>query len=311
MAERAARFAGGLHWRLGESRAAADTFEIGAAAASGESAAQLAALAMAVREASEHGAEPRWTGSAGAAATELVDDETWVVAEIDGTLARLRFDPMRWRSSVTPQFAARLGIRIAAREFASPVEFAGVSASSVPLAVLDTQLGDGVLGFDLLADLRWLWSPESGDLVVGTANDRDEGKEFQQALANTHWVTVRTIVDGLATQLVLVPRIGPRPEMASISPDGQATVSATAAERLPLENEPVLGQQLRLLTRVGGWRAEFDYQVVPDTGSIGQVPLAVPVALGTEFARSWTWRWSPADRQLALIEHLPEGATGR
>ena len=305
MAERAARFVGGLYWRLGDPEAAADTFELGAAASTGEGAAQLAALGASLREVANTSGANGWTGAAGSVTTEIVEGATWVAVEIDGVRARLRFDPMRWRSSVTPQFAARLGAGIATRELARPVAIAGLTAAMMPLAVMEAELGDGVLGFDVLVDLRWRWSPVTGELSIGTAHDRDETRDFQQSLAKTHWVSVRTVVDGLATQLLLVPRIGPRPEVATVARDGLATISAAAARELRLDREPALGEQMRLLTRVGGWQAEFDYRVVPEAGSIGQVPLAVPVALGAEFETSWIWRWSPSNRQLALIERLP------
>jgi len=310
MTERAARFVGGLYWRTGDSESAADTFELGAAAASGESAAQLVDLVTSVRKAAGGGSALGWTGPAGAAATELIDGDTWVLAEIGGTQARLRLDPMRWRSSVTPQFAARIGAEIATRELARPVAVAGLRSAMVPLAVRDTAVGDGVLGFDLLADLRWRWSPASGEFFVGTAGNRDEVTEFQQGLASTHWVSVRTILDGLAMQPVLVPRIGPRPQVATIARDGLATISLGTARRLLGDTDMAGGEELRLLTRVGGWQAEFAYRVVPETGSMGQVPLSVPVALGAEFARRWVWRWSPGDRQLALIELRVVGDTG-
>jgi len=187
---------------------------------------------------------------------------------------------------------------------------AGLAAAMVPLAVADTELGDGVLGFDVLVDLRWLWTPASGELFIGTADDRAEGAEFQRALANTHWVGVRTVLDGLALQLLLVPRIGPRPEVAAIGRNGVATISSTAVRRVLRDGDPVIGEELSLLTRVGGWQAHFDYQVVPETGSVGQVPLSVPVTLGAEFAGNWTWRWSPGSRQLALIELAAATAEG-
>jgi hypothetical protein len=305
MTERAARFVGGLYWRTGDAKAAADTFEHGASAASGAQAAQLVALAASIREIAGRGRPVDWTGSELAAATELVDGVTWVLAEIGGTQARLQVDPMRWRSSVTPQFAARIGVEIDARELARPMAVAGLTATMVPLAVIDAEFGDGVLGFDLLVDLRWRWSPASGVLFMGASDTRGEEIEFQRALASTHWLSVRTVLDGLAMQLILAPRIGPRPEMASLARDGVATVSAAVLRRLGRSDDLVLGQELRLLTRVGGWQAEFDYRVVPATGSLGQVPLPVGVTLGAEFAHNWTWRWSPGSRQLALIEVSP------
>jgi len=97
MSGRAAHFVGGLYWRTGDTEAAGDTFEYGADMASGEDAAQLAALAAAVREVAGGGRRIAWAGPAMAAATESVDGITWVLAEIGGTHARLRFDPMRWR----------------------------------------------------------------------------------------------------------------------------------------------------------------------------------------------------------------------
>ncbi len=310
MSERAARFVGGLYWRVGETESAADTFERGAAAASGESAAQLASLAAAVRRVGNGVRSIRWTGRASAASTEVAGGVTWVQAEIGGVSARLRFDPLRWRSSITPQFAARVGAEIATREVARPVSVAGVAAAMVPLAVLDTEEGDGVLGFDLLVDLRWRWVPASGELLVGAAHNRDEVSRFQRALANTHWVSVRTVLDGLAVQLVLVPRVGDRPVLASIAHDGIAAISRTAARRLAHDTVPEVGADLRLLTRVGGWQDEFDYRVVPETGAMSQVPLPVPVILGAEFARRWAWRWSPGSRQMALIELPDIGAEG-
>jgi hypothetical protein len=63
------------------------------------------------------------------------------------------------------------------------------------------------------------------------------------------------------------------------------------------------------LTRVGAWGGEFDYRVVSEIGSAGQVPLSAPVALGDDFARNWSWRWSPGSRQLALIELTAAGDT--
>ncbi len=309
MTERAARFVGGLHWRLGDTEAAANAFESGAEVASGENAAQFAALAAAVRRIDGGDRAIDWRGSAKAAATELVDGVTWVIAEIGGTQARLRMAPMRWRSSVTPQFAARIGEEMTARQLARPVSVAGLAAAMVPLAVLDTELGDGVLGFDLLIDLRWLWSPGSGELLLGTPDNRAEQADFQRALASTHWVGVRTVLDGLAMQLLLVPRIGPRPVVSSIARDGAATISQRAAVRVGV-SDPVVGEELTLLTRVGGWQGQFDYRVVPEMGAAGQVPLSVPVTLGAEFASNWVWRWSPDSRQMALIETPPVAAQG-
>jgi len=310
MTERTARFVGGLHWRTGDAGAAGDVFEHGAAVASGESAARFAALAASVRQIAGRGRAVGWTGSAMAAATESVDGGTWVVAEIGGTPARLRFDPMRWRSSVTPAFAARVGAETATRELARPVSVAGLAAAMVPLTVVDAEFGDGVLGFDLLVDLRWRWSPASGELFMGTSDDRSEGVEFQRTLASTHWVGVRTVLDGLAMQLVLAPRIGARAELATIAADGLATISPVALRRLGRGGDAAIGDELRLLTRVGGWQAEFEYRVIRESGSTGQVPLSLPVTLGAEFARSWTWRWSPGSRQMALIELPPGGAEG-
>jgi len=310
MSERAARFVGGLYWRTGDSEAAAGVFEQGADATSGETAARLAALAAVVRRVDGGDRAIDWRGSAAVAATEVVDGVTWVAAEIGGTQARLRMDPMRWRSSVTPQFAARVGAEIAARELARSVSVAGLTAAMVPLAVLDTELGDGVLGFDLLVELRWLWSPVSGELFMGASDNRAERADFQRALAKTHWVDVRTVLDGLAMQLVLVPRIGQRPMVTSIGRDGLATISTRALRRLGRASDSAVGEDLRLLTRVGGWQAEFDYRVVPEMGSAGQVPLAAPVTLGADFARRWVWRWSPASRQMALIELSPAGTEG-
>lgn len=309
IADRAAWFVGGLYWRIGEADAAADTFERGAARATGENAARLAALAQVVREADGQGQAIEWAGRVSQTPTELVDGATWVLAEIDGSQALLRFDPMRWRSSVTPEFAARVGGQVAARELARPMRIAGLAATRVPLAVIDTAGGDGVLGFDLLVDLRWLWSPASGELLLGTAGSRSEEVGFQRALARTHWVGIRTILDGLALQLVLVPRIGARPEVASIAPDGVARISPEAAHRVLRNGDPVVGEELRLLTRVGGWQSEFNYRVVPETASTGQVPLPAPVTLGAEFALNWIWRWLPGSRQMALIESLPEDST--
>ncbi len=310
MAGRAASFVGGLYWRTGDVAAAADTFEYGAAAAGGETATRLAALATAVRRVENGGEAIRWRGSAGAASTEVADGATWVRADIGGTAARLRVDPMRWRSSVTPQFAARLGAEVEDRELVQPVSLAGIAARRVPLAILGADLGDGVLGFDLLVDLRWRWSPVTGALFVGRADSREESAVFQHALATTHWVGVRTIVDGLALQLLLVPRIGARAEVASVARDGVATISATARRRQGHDGDAVLaGETVPLLTRIGGWQSVFDYQVVPETGSQGQVPLSSPVTLGAAFVRGWVWRWSPDSRQLALIEVPPAVVT--
>ena len=89
LTERAAWFVGALYWRTGDTQAAADTFLRGAEAASGEDAARLASLAAAVRPIEGGGGRPLdWTGQATAAATELVDGVTWVLAEIDGTKAQ-------------------------------------------------------------------------------------------------------------------------------------------------------------------------------------------------------------------------------
>ena len=62
------------------------------------------------------------------------------------------------------------------------------------------------------------------------------------------------------------------------------------------------GLTATLLTRVGAWGRDIEYDVTPAAGGLGQVPVATPVLLGADFVRGWGWRWSPEDRQLALIE---------
>jgi len=314
MAERAGRFVGGVHSRLGDPAAAATVFERAAAAASGEAAARLLAMAEVSRRLAEsrpgaphHGG---WTGTAGHAVTEMVDGTAWVHAEIGGVSARLRLDPLHWRSSVTPEFALRIGEASVARELTLPIALGDIR-STAALAVRAASAGDGVLGFDILSDLRWIWSPATGSFYVGSATSSPEEALFQRDLAVTHWVSARTVVDGLSVQLLLVPRIGAGPEVATADASGPTTIVPTAAARVTGDTRAPVPPTLRVLTRVGGWQAELTFDLSPEMGAIGQVPLSTPIVLGADFVRRWSWRWSPLSRQLALVDLDAIGDTRR
>lgn len=305
MTVRAGRFLGGLYWQLGDPAAAAAAFARASGAATDEMAVQLAALGTAVLAAA--GVTPRrWEGAAATATTEQVDGTTWLDAQIAGEPARLRLDPLASRSSVTPQFVARLGLDAGTRHLALRMALGDVAAT-VPLAVRELEFGDGVLSFDLLADLRWIWSPASGAFFVGPDDNRAAARGFQRDLAFTHWVTARSVVDGLGLQLLLVPRLGARPAVATATTRGIGTISPRAAETASGAAVAV-GDEVLLRTRVGGWDAELAFRVVHEMGAVSETPLAPPVVLGADFAERWDWRWSPTSRQLGLIDRAARGS---
>jgi len=225
---------------------------------------------------------------------------------VGSTSAWLRFDPMRWRSSLTPQFAARIGADPGTRELVRSLGVADLTAPAIPFSIQEPVApgggADGVLGFDLLAELRWSWTPATGALVMGTATARAEGVVFQSDLPQTHWAAVRTPIDGLGMQLMLTPRIEARPEFASVGSDPGGVMSLAAVRRAYPEATVAVGEERRMRTRVGGWDEELVYRVAPEAGSEKELPIVTRVLLGADFARRWTWRWSPVGRQLALVE---------
>ncbi|NKB87583.1 MAG: hypothetical protein GKS06_05130 [Acidobacteria bacterium] len=298
MSSRAASFVGSISWRLLRPAAAAEQFERGAATATAETARRLNRWAHLLREAPA-GAWA-WRGTAGVVPTALENGSTWAEVRIGGHAARLRVDPYAWRSSITPTFADRAGLSTESQIDALHVQLGGIEAM-VPMRRSPEGEGDGVLGFDVLSRVRWMWTPTSGYLLVGVAGDEAEEVLFQRDLERTHWVHARVIIDGLDAQLVVFPRVGARPVAATLAFVGANTVATHTAVAVTEREALALGETVELLTRVGGWSDSVAYRVGPEMMAARQVPIATPVVFGAEFTSGWTWRWSPSARQLAMI----------
>lgn len=307
---RARRFAAALAWQRGEPAQAAEHLRAAAEAALGEEKAHLEQLAAVVAEVGPASGETTpvgWSGAASRLEGELIDGDTWVTATVAGQAVRLRIDPFRWRSQLSRQFAASRGVAPGAVEIGMPLALGGLEAPLVAWQVVDpgpgTAVGaEGVLGFDVLAGLRWIWWPQSGVLELGRRGVQEEAAAFRQQLPRSHWVGVRTIFDGLAAQLIVLPRVGTAVVAATPSTRSPFQITSEQASRSLRDPGATPGPTAMLLTRVGAWGQEVEYAVTPAAAGLGQVPVSTPVLLGAEFVRGWGWRWSPEDRQLALIE---------
>lgn len=323
-ASRASRFLAGVALATGDVAAAVDYL---AAAAAAESSAERAGIlqqqsaALAGGDAAGTSAggavdSRGWSGATARLRLERADDGTLLVpVEVNGVSARLRLRLDEARSSLTSVLAADAGVLPAPVDglVASPVvevsaalRFGDLTARRQVLRVVDDGgPGDGTLGFDILGSARWLLELDRQMLTLASTAGSVRGTTFDlPSLRQTHWARARVLRDGLAAQLIVLPRLQGRVVSAQLRLPGLTTADQRlfAADSAAVAVGSVVDEPALLELRLGGWRT------VQPVGREDLYPRAdadrvVPqMLLGADVVGEWTIRWLPQQLQLVLTE---------
>ena len=220
-----------------------------------------------------------------AAAAGLVVDGEPASADAAGRVAT-----DRWPAILSPRQAA-----------VPQIDFGAVSLRNVVVAVADPPEGvDGVLAMDLLGGARW---------TLDTAADRivlippDQASTFDSrrtdGAAALAWMNARVIVDGLAVQLLLFPRVQNQTMAAGLDLSGDS--------RLDSDILPVTAGSGVASTRValGGWQGDVLWRPSSLIGWAADGGIAPSAVLGGNLIDGWTLHWFPASQQLRIDRMEP------
>ncbi len=316
---RALRLLAAIGWVQGDSAIAADY--LSAAAEASDDDATRAYLetraAVAATVPSNPGETPiLWSGAGGTLPLERgAAGEPIVVARMGDTTARLRLSLSSSHSTLSPRLVGRVGLVVhgspdAGGVAVTPVALGRLSAPAIPFVLEPVEGADGELGFDVLSTFGWeLWLRDERMVVSrptqATASTIARPRSNESA-EQVYWIEVRMPVDGLQTQLLLLPRLSTVSVAAALDLGGASRISygglALATVHDPEPTARRAEASVVLSTRLGGFRTEHAYRIEPRFETLVGSGLVTPQSvLGADFARSWGLRWSPKQRQLVLL----------
>ncbi len=318
---RALRLLAALVWRQGDPVSAA-SYLSDAAESSHDVAARTylaGAAAAAAMVPSNAGAAPiLWRGAGGTLPLERgAAGEPIVVARIGAATARLRLSLRSSRSTLSPRLVDRVGLVVHGDpadggQTVARVGLGRLATVAVPFVLQPVEGADGELGFDVLSTLGWeLWLRDQR-LVVRIPRQESAVSPYglrpiEPAERPTYWIDVRLPVDGLQTQLLLLPRLSSVAVAAAVDLWGPSRISHGGLALATVHDPEPMARQAEdsvvLATRLGGLGADYAYRIEPRFDALSNPgPVSPQSVLGVDFALAWGLRWSPELRQLELLE---------
>lgn len=234
----------------------------------------------------------RWLGSPGR--LEVASGDR-VRATLDGRPVRAQLSLLAGRSSV----ATRLGTAEEGGVMAATLGLGGMAAAGVfRVEELPADV-DLRVGFDLLSRLHWALDLESGSLEIAPT---ERALPTPLDLPRTHWVAVRTPRNGLAVQLLAMPRLRARVRATALDLGGESRIDERTATGLGFEGE---GTIVDVEVRIGGWQGSVRVDVTDLYPLARDGAVAPRAVLGREMLADWRLSWSPGRMQLAMERRAP------
>ncbi len=201
-----------------------------------------------------------------------------------------RFATDRWPAILSPQQAA-----------VPQIDFGAVSLRNVVVAVAELPAGvDGVLAMDLLGGARWTLDTVE-DRIVLTPPDQASilDSRHSDEVAALAWMKARLIVDGLAVQLLVFPRVQDQTMAAGLD--------LSADSRLDSDVLPVTAGSgaASATVSLGGWQGDALWRSSSLIGWAADGGIAPPAVLGRNLIEGWTLHWFPASQQLRIDRAKP------
>ncbi len=270
--------------------------ERGPARAAGDAADARAFATLVVLQ--DHTSVAGWGGSWSEIEARIgPNGEVLVSARINGVPADLRLDLSAARSSLSTGLAEKVGLLAQGSRTQSVAARLAIGAAHRDQVFRVAQLGpdEGVLGFDALAAARWIVRLQPPRLVVGPGDGDPRGTPFErETLETTHWIRVRALRDGLAVQLLAMPRVDGRVVSASLDLAGPTLLD----ERQLRDGVDPADPTVEI--RVGGWRGEQSIGTADLHPRASGGRVAPQLVLGRDFLRHWELRWNPGSAQMTL-----------
>lgn len=248
-----------------------------------------------------------WTGE-GSVLTVRMNDMT-VAGTLDGRPARLQVSLREDRTAVAPYVVEEMiGGRSLADVGTVAIGLADLTATHVPVEIRDLPEGvDGRLGFDVLSTVAWALDTRSGRLeIAAPAAAGDSAAQLPRPpdLSRTYWAAVRVPRDGLAVQLLLVPRIRGVVLASALDPGAVERIDERA---LAAAGGSSSQGQVEAEVRLGAWRQDLVWEV-SDLYPEGEGGAVAPRAiLGAAAVAGWRLYWTPHAGSL-LLERVAEPA---
>lgn len=293
VAVRARRLLAAVAVAEGDLREAAEQLATAAEAEENPRRARDLAEAEALREIAAGERGVGWSGSP--AVLDLHVSDMTVAGFVDGVAARIQISLMDDRTAV-PADGSRA-------EEAPPVRVTEIGlgdlSARVPAEVRELPEGVGArIGFDALSRLSWVLDLRGGTLALA----RDPGRGLRDqapepSLPRTYWAAVRVVRDGLAVQLLLLPRVRGEVMSTGLDPGGRSRIDGRALSGPVLRRDdgPVDAE-----VRLGAWRETLPWEIVDLYVEAEDGAVAPQAVLGGPGLEGWRLYWRPNATSLAL-----------
>jgi hypothetical protein len=303
-------------WAAGDAGLAAREMRAWGAAEGGTSRGR-AAEAMAAAASRLQGAPQQWLGELSVLPLQPLADGGWAMeVGVSGRSALLKLDLTFRQSLLSENLVSALGLPVdgapgggraattrwpsilSPRQVAvSSVEFGELSVRHVVVAVADAPAGvDGVIGVDLLGDVRWSLLPARAEMILAPASLAADVDNFIAARTGPTlaWLGARVLREGLGAQMLLFPRVSGTVVSAGLDPSASSRLDSESFEVLPGTNSA----PARLM--LGGWDSEVTWRPASLVGWAvdgGVAPIAV---LGSNILEAWALHWYPSSQQFRV-----------
>ncbi len=292
----AARLLAAIAWARGDGAAAAARLRVAAEDAGAER-----ALADALDAAAAGGWQGRQASVPLAATGEGVP---LLEARAAGRRVRLALALDARRSWLAPEAAAAGGAGDGSVAVLDLELSAGLTYRSAILQVREPDEGqaaraiDGALGFDLLSLAVWEVDLVAGRLLLAPPGAA-EPDLTRPPLRRTQWLQARVLRDGVAAQLLVMPRVDGRVVTAAIDLGARTLLDRRVAASWLAPGQTLPEGPLLREVRFGAWRQGVQVQVADLSGRAHGGAVAPQAVLGRDLLEGWRLRWLPSRRELS------------